>query len=133
MSLLDDIKQKAKGVFGGEAQAMQSMSMLTQLFNQSGGVTGFMEKFKTAGLADTLKSWMSDGKKLPISGDQVQQVFGSDQMSSLAKKAGLDVDQVSSQLANHLPHFVEKLSSNGQLLSMDQISSKLSDVKSFLH
>lgn len=131
MSFMDQLKDKAQGMMGHEGQGAQVMGMLTHLFDQSGGVKGFIEKFQNAGLGETIKSWVSKGENLPISSEQIQKVFGSEQLQKLGQKFGMDSEQISSQLANHMPNLVDKLSPDGSMPSMDQLKDKLSDLKNF--
>jgi uncharacterized protein YidB (DUF937 family) len=44
----------------------------------------------------------------------VHQVLGSDMMQQLAAKTGLPLDEVSTMVAEHLPHMIDGLTPNGQ-------------------
>lgn len=82
---------------------------------QTGGLEGLLAKFQQSGMGNLADSWVSTGKNLPISADQVTQALGSDQLGSLAKGLGLSQGDVSSQLAQLLPDVVDKLTPNGQV------------------
>lgn len=82
---------------------------------QTGGLEGLLAKFQQSGMGNLADSWVSTGKNLPISADQITQALGSDQLGSLAKGLGLSQGDVSSQLAQLLPDVVDKLPPNGQV------------------
>jgi len=62
-----------------------------------------------------VSSWVSTGPNPPISGDQVHQVLGSDQVKELAAKAGINPDVASTAIAQLLPSIVDKLTPNGSV------------------
>ena len=55
----------------------------------------------------------SEAKPLPISPDQVHAVFGSDVISGLAAKFGLNPQDLAQKLSQVLPQAVDKLTPNG--------------------
>ena len=62
-----------------------------------------------------MSSWISSGPNPPISGDQVHQVLGSDQVKALAAKAGISPDVAGTAIAQILPGLVDKLTPNGSV------------------
>ena len=82
----------------------------------AGGVLGgLLERFSRGGLGDVAKSWVSTGENLPVSPDQVSDVFGQDAMGSLASQLGMPQAEVAGQLSELLPGLVDKLTPNGQI------------------
>lgn len=126
MSLLDSLKTAAMGAVGQEGQMG---AIFNQLLSNNSGLTGLMEKFNSAGLSETVQSWIATGENLPISADTIQKVLGSTQVQSIAAQFGVDPQQISNQLASGLPKIIDQLSPNGQIPSMDQLTSKLADLK----
>lgn len=128
MGLFDGIAStvigKLAGSQGGVAQAA------LELFNQNGGLNGILEKFNQGGLANLVTSWVGTGGNLPISADQINQVLGNGQVAAIAAKFGISPDMLSSQLAEHLPGVVDKLTPNGELPANE--SNVLSQVLSML-
>ena len=106
MSVLDTIKDK---VTGGSHEG-QMMRMVSQLVTESGGLDGLVEKFNAAGFGDTIKSWLSPGSPRSITPDQIQKVLGVSEVQSLASKFGYDTNQVTSNLASHLPEMIQQFS-----------------------
>lgn len=114
MGLLDQIG----GMLGGSQQqggAGDILAVAQHLLEQNGGVQGLVQKFQQGGLGDAVASWVGTGQNLPVSADQIKQVLGSGQLNEIAGKLGLDPSQLSTQLAQHLPGLVDKLTPNGQV------------------
>ena len=74
-----------------------------------------VEAFQQKGLGDLMSSWISTGKNLPISPEQMRNGIGGDRLRSLAEKAGLSEESASLQLSDLLPGLIDKLTSDGKL------------------
>jgi uncharacterized protein YidB (DUF937 family) len=112
MGLLDGIASAVIGkLAGGQNGSVVQIAM--ELLNQNGGLRGILEKFNQSGLAGQAESWVSKGKNLPISADQINQALGSDQLADIAAKFGVSPDELSSRLAEYLPKAVDKLTPDG--------------------
>jgi uncharacterized protein YidB (DUF937 family) len=106
------------GGLGGRNQA-QGGNMLLQLalsmLQQNGGLEGVLERFRQGGLAQQADSWVSTGQNMNISGDQLQQVFGSSTIRDLASQLGMSEDQTGSAMAELLPEVISQLTPQGQV------------------
>ena len=111
MSILESVM----GIFG-----RSSRQLIAMLFEHSGGVDDLIDKFKSGGLKDVVESWISTGRNLPVSSDEVEKVLGSDMLNKMAAKTGLDPSELSSKIAKYLPQIVDKLSPKGKLTSEDK-------------
>jgi len=80
-----------------------------------GGLGGLLEQFTRGGLGEQAKSWVSTGENMPVSPDQVSDVFGQDAMGSLASQLGMPQAEVAGQLSDLLPGLVDKLTPRGQI------------------
>ncbi|WP_374554193.1 YidB family protein [Aquitalea pelogenes] len=109
MSLFDQLG----GLLGGSGNEMTGA--VAGLLEQHGGLSGLLEKFNSGGMGELVSSWVGNGSNLPVSVEQIQQVLGSEQVSALAQKFGLDPQQLSQGLADYLPQAVDKLTPDGQL------------------
>ncbi len=91
--------------------------VLTQVLGNAsqGGLSVVVDKLKKAGYGDQVNSWLSEGKNLPISAQQLQEVLGNDTVRQLAAKYGIPVDQLSTVLAQVLPKAVDQASPKGTL------------------
>lgn len=114
MSLFDSIAGAVLGkVMGGEQGGMAQVAM--EMFNQNGGLNGILDKFKQGGLGDVAASWVGKGENLSISAEQISSVLGSGQIAEMAAKFGITPEVLSSQIAQHLPGVVDKLTPNGEV------------------
>ncbi len=112
------VSEALQGMLGGgsPAGAGPLAQILGSLLDgQGGGLAGLVEQFTRAGLGSQMQSWISTGQNLPISVDQLTQVFGQGRMQQLAQQAGVEPAQFGGQLAEVLPQAVDRLTPNGQL------------------
>ncbi|MCS7101775.1 MAG: YidB family protein [Burkholderiaceae bacterium] len=62
-----------------------------------------------------MQSWISTGQNLPISPQQLAQVFGADQMQQMARQTGLTPDAFGSQFSQLLPQLIDQLTPQGRV------------------
>lgn len=111
-----DILKTLGSALGGEDKGGDLVSVVMNLIgSQSGGLNGLIEKFTSKGLGDVVGSWVGNGKNLPISAEQIQDVFGSDLLSGLASKLGMDSGSLAGKLSDILPEVVNKLTPEGKV------------------
>jgi len=113
MGLFDSLAGAVLSKVGGDKGAMVRVAM--DLFNQNGGLEGVIEKFKSGGLTEQAASWVSTGENLPISAEQISQVLGSDTVTEIAAKLGMDSGEISSKIAEYLPQVIDKMTPNGEV------------------
>ncbi|HET9170717.1 MAG TPA: YidB family protein [Actinospica sp.] len=100
-------------------------TLLTQLTKNSGGINGLVSKLTSGGLGQQLQSWISQGQNQQVSGEQVRQALGEEQINRLAQQAGTTPDEAANQLAEKLPGAVDKLTPEGFVPQPDQLGSLL--------
>jgi len=100
------------GVLGGVVGA-EMLQVVQGVLDKHGGVAGVVSQFEQQGLGATVKSWVATGPNQPITPAQVQQALGSDTVSQLAAKAGLDVKDMLQKLSTALPQAIDKLTPAG--------------------
>ncbi|CAE6713719.1 MAG: DUF937 domain-containing protein [Nitrospira sp.] len=118
MGLLDQLGQAAVGMMGQASDQNPLMKAVVGLLGQQstvGGLGGLIQAFQNNGLGEIVNSWVSTGKNLPISPQQIQQGLGGDLLKQLASQAGLSPDAAGNQLANLLPGLIDKLTPDGKL------------------
>ncbi|PXW27339.1 YidB family protein [Paraburkholderia caballeronis] len=126
MSLLDTLGSlfnSSSTQQGGGQQALIAAAM-EFVNNQPGGLNGLIQKFQQGGIGDVIQSWVSNGENQPVSADQLHSVLGSDAVSGLAQKVGLQPDQVSGLLAQVLPHVVNAATPNGEVPAEGAINTE---------
>jgi uncharacterized protein YidB (DUF937 family) len=119
MGILDSLENS--GILGQLGAAVlpvvlgEVMGTGSQAGNQGGTLNTIVAKLEQAGLGSQVKSWIGNGQNLPITGDQVKQVLGSDVVRQLAAKYNIPIDQVAEVLAHQLPQAVDHASPDGKL------------------
>ena len=78
-----------------------------------GGLDGLVARFSQSGMGDVVGSWIGHGANLPVSGEQISEVLGSDTVAAIAAKLGIDPAQASGQLAQVLPGLIDRLTPHG--------------------
>jgi uncharacterized protein YidB (DUF937 family) len=117
-----DILNTIQSALGGGNKKDDLMSTVVGLLGGQGGLQNLIGQFTSKGLGDIVGSWVSTGKNLPVSGDQLQNVLGKDTIGNLASKLGMDSGALTSQLTNLLPDVVDKLTPNGKVPEGDIMS-----------
>lgn len=118
MSFFDEVREKVVSAVGGMKGEHSGLidGILGMVTNKdSGGLAGLVNTFKEKGLGDIISSWVSTGKNLPISAEQIQHGIGKEQIQQLAEKIGLSPEAAKSKLAEFLPDIIDKLTPEGKL------------------
>ena len=111
MALMDSLLNAAAQALGGKDENGQNSltEMAMNLVQQQGGVGNLINQLQQGGLGDVLNSWVSNQQSnLPVSGSDLQNALGSDAISQVAQKFGLDSQQAGDMLAQILPNLVDK-------------------------
>lgn len=131
MGVIEQVQEQILNIIGKANP--QAVEMLKNLFQQSGGIEGIIQKFKDSGYKELVESWISKGANTPITAEQINQIFGNEKVKSIAQKIGVNPDLVAQQLAQYLPVVIDKLTPDGQLPTAANILSNAVNVaKGFL-
>ena len=96
------------------------------LVRQQGGVGSLINQLQQGGLGDVLNSWVSNQQdNAPISGSDLQNALGSDTISQVAQKFGIDANQAGDLLAQVLPNLVDKATQEADGFGLDDIASAI--------
>jgi uncharacterized protein YidB (DUF937 family) len=115
MGLLDSILSAVSGKGVTSSGGNQLLGVLSGLLAQSGGLQGLASKFSQSGQGDAFSSWVGMGENQPVSGNQVQEALGSDEIRAISTKMGVDPNLASQFLAEYLPKIVDKLTPAGKV------------------
>ena len=115
MGLLDSILGAASGQSGATGEANPLMGIVSGLLAQSGGLQGLASKFAQSGQGNAFQSWVGMGENQPVSSGQIQNAIGSEQVSAIASRMGVDPAMASNFLAEYLPKIVDKLTPAGKI------------------
>lgn len=118
--MFDVLIREAGARFGlGDKALPVAQMLLAYMTNKdTGGLAGFLEKFKSAGLGPIVQSWLGGGPSAqPISNSQVETVLGASGglLSLVTSRLGLNRDNLTSAIGYLLPAIVGKLTSGGSL------------------
>ena len=111
--LVNDVESRF-GLGGAKAGSLLT-AILSLIQEQSGGLSGFLEKFRRAGLSDTVSSWLSGGTPTPVSADSLQNVLGSQTVSNIASRVGVPASTAASALGFMIPRLVQSLAPGGAI------------------
>ena len=104
-----------QGTQGGQADLLKLVLGMLASDGQGGGLAGLVRNFQQAGLSEQVNSWVGGGQNLPVSAEQLSQVFGTDRMSEMADRMGLSTGDLSAQLSQLLPQAVDRFTPQGQM------------------
>jgi len=111
---------------GSNAGGGEVSGIVTGLIGQGGQqLPSLLCKFGAGGLGDVAQSWVGKGANLPVSGEQIKSVLGSDAVSGIASKLGISPDQAASKVAGILPGVIDKLTPDGVVPDPEALSQKL--------
>jgi uncharacterized protein YidB (DUF937 family) len=105
-------------MMGGQTAQNPLLQAVTSLLGQNssvGGLSSLVQAFQKNGLGDIVNSWVSTGKNLPVTPNQIKQGLGGDFLSQLASKTGVSPDAASAQLSSVRPDVIDKLTPNGKV------------------
>ena len=88
----------------------------------AGGLGGLVSSFEQAGLGHIAQSWIGNGPNQSVSPQQLQSVFGQDQVQNMASQAGMQPTDFLSQLSQHLPTAVHGMTPDGQIPDQGSVS-----------
>ena len=90
-----------------------------------GGLGGLLNKLQQGGLGNETKSWVGSGQNQPVSPGQLGSALGPNVIKTLAQKSGISEDELTKQLSQVLPGIVDKLTPNGRLPTVAELSEKM--------
>src|SRR5580693_6205021 len=114
MAMFDALIDDLAGRFGLGANAQSLVKeALTMISTSSGGLGGFLDTFKSAGLASEAASWLGHPDAVPLAAQQVERALGATALGGIAGRLGLTQGVVSTALGYALPKIVGLLTPGG--------------------
>jgi uncharacterized protein YidB (DUF937 family) len=90
-----------------------------------GGLGGLLNKLQQGGLGNETKSWVGSGQNQPVSPGQLGPALGPNIIKTLAQQSGISEEELTQQLSQVLPGLVDKLTPNGRLPTMAELSKMM--------
>jgi uncharacterized protein YidB (DUF937 family) len=87
-----------------------------------GGLGGLLGKLQKGGRGDAANSWVGTGQNKPVTPGQLGPALGPDIIKTLAQRSGLSEEEITKQLSQILPGVVDKLTPQGRLPTMAELS-----------
>jgi uncharacterized protein YidB (DUF937 family) len=116
-------------LFRGGAQQSPSLGSQPQSTGSAGGLLsglgGLLDKLQQGGLSHATNSWVGSGQNQTVSSNQLSSALGPDIIKALAQQSGLSEEDVGKLLSQVLPGLVDKLTPNGRLPTVAELSQKL--------
>jgi uncharacterized protein YidB (DUF937 family) len=133
MGLLDQLAGQVLGSLGAQKQDPvpqgDLVSSVIGLIDQAGGLQGLLQKLQASGLGDQVASWVGTGENQAVSGNQISDALGSDQLAQIAQQAGLAPEHASTGLAQLLPQIIDQLTPHGAVPQDDMVAQGISLLK----
>jgi OOP family OmpA-OmpF porin len=90
---------------------------LDLIARQPGGIGGFLDRFKAAGFAAEVATWVGGSDAVPLSGQEVEEALGSDVIGEIADEAGISQRFARTILGYAIPKIIGPLAQGGAIPS----------------
>jgi len=118
MAMLDNVIEDVGSRFGLGPQAGPLLREVVQLITGSpGGISGFIDKFRSAGLSSQVTSWLGRTDGPALTGPQVEQALGSSALGGIANRLGLAGGVVGTAVGYLLPKVIGQITPGGVIPS----------------
>ena len=130
MGLLDQVLGSLTGQPSGGQRGNALLDLATALIQgHPGGLAGLVQQFTDAGLGREASSWVGTGQNLPLSAEQLSQVFGQGNVRTLGEQFNLSSESASAGLASLLPALIDHLTPKGQVDSETPLTASISALR----
>jgi uncharacterized protein YidB (DUF937 family) len=130
MRLLDQVLGRFTSQPSGGQRRNALLDLATALIQgHPGGLAGLVQQFTDAGLGREANSWVGTGQNLPLSAEQLSQVFGQGTVRALGEQFNLSSESASAGLASLLPALIDHLTPKGQVDSETPLTASLSRLR----
>jgi len=91
--------------------------ILTQIFGGGSAqkLPDVVKQFEEKGMREQVDSWVRTGPNKPVERRQIEDAFGTRELEELARRRGVDRDQLAEVLAKYIPRIIDELTPTGQL------------------
>jgi len=114
-----------RGSAAGQTASAGSQPSDTSSGGLLGGLSGLLNKLQQGGLGNATNSWVGSGQNQPVSPGQIGSALGPNVIKTLAQQSGLSEDELTQQLSQVLPGIVDKLTPNGRLPRVAELSKMM--------
>lgn len=100
---------------GAGAGVLGALLPLIASFLKNGGLTKILAGFQQKGLSSQAASWVGTGDNERVSGAEIEEVVGADEIQAIAQQLGISEEQAADAVAEVLPQVVDRVSPEGEL------------------
>jgi OmpA-OmpF porin, OOP family len=116
MALFDGLIDDIAARFGLGASAGPLVREILNIVTGSpGGIGGFLDKLKSAGLGPEISSWLGHSDAAPLSAEQLTRAVGSAALGGIASRLGLGTSLLSTAAGYVLPKLIGLLTPGGTI------------------
>ena len=116
MGILDNLGGTLKGVLGDvEAAAVPALISPVLQKTNLGDLQGLADQLQKGGLGPQVQSWLSNGKNMHVTPEQIRAALGNAEVQAIARHLGLPVDEALKLLAQYGPTAIDQASPNGKI------------------
>jgi outer membrane protein OmpA-like peptidoglycan-associated protein/uncharacterized protein YidB (DUF937 family) len=118
MAILDSVIDDVGSRFGLGANAGPLLREVVQLITGSpGGISGFIDKFRSAGLGSQVATWLGRTDGAALTAPQVESALGGSVLSGIASRLGLGGSVVGTAIGYLLPKVIGQMTPGGAIPS----------------
>lgn len=92
-----------------------------------GGLGALVNQFTQRGYGMQANSWVGTGTNEPVLEHAIGEVFGEDQVTQIARHAGVSESEARSGLSELLPEVIDHFTPDGAVADADQLNSSVDD------
>jgi outer membrane protein OmpA-like peptidoglycan-associated protein/uncharacterized protein YidB (DUF937 family) len=118
MAMIDNAIDDIAGRFGLGAKAGQLVNEVVNLMTGTpGGIGGFIDKFRSAGLGTEVASWLGTSDGASLTGPAVERALGGAALGGIASRLGLGSGVVATAIGALLPKLIGQITPGGVIPS----------------
>ena len=106
-TLYDGLIKDIAGRFGlGTSAGPLVQEVVNMVTGSPGGVGGFVDKLRSAGLGSEITSWLGNANAAPLSAQQLTRAIGPSVLGDIGSRLGLGASAVSAAVGYILPKLI---------------------------
>src|SRR5215472_5134685 len=114
MTEIDNAIDDMAGRFGLGAKSGQLVHEVVNLITGTpGGISAFIDKFRTAGLGTEVASWLGRTDGAALAGPAVERALGSAALGGIANRLGLGSGVVATAIGYLMPKLIGQITPGG--------------------
>ena len=116
MALFDELISDIAGRFGLGANATALVrEVLNMVVNSPGGIGGFLDRLKSAGLGSAIAPWLGNSNAAALTSQQLGSAVSSSVLGQIAGRLGIGAPLVSTAVGYVLPKLIGLLTPGGKI------------------